>query len=112
MLRNASGAPAQQVAVGLGIDPLPAAMPRALAHPAQPEYALSPALSLMARPCDVWVMAAKAALLIAPGVIGKSMVAALAKDARSLFCRNCSRLAMLRPACRVWPADAPLAIAS
>lgn len=112
MLRNASGALAQRVAMGFGIERLPVAMPRALAHPAQPEYALSPALSLMARPGDVGVMAVKAALLIAPGVIGKSMVAALAKDARSLNSRNCSRPAMLRPACRVWPADAPLAIAS
>ena len=75
-LRNASEALAQQVAKGLGINPLPAAMPRALAKPARPEVTSSPSLSLMARPGDGSIKARKIAILVAAGVDGKAMVAA------------------------------------
>ena len=68
MLRNASEALASKVAEGLGIDPLPKAMPRALERPAKPEVKVSPALSLMARPGDGSIKGRKVALLVAPGV--------------------------------------------
>ena len=51
-LRNASEELARKVAEGLGMDPLPAPLPRALAKPAKPEVTVSPTLSLMARPGD------------------------------------------------------------
>jgi catalase len=76
MLRNASESLAQQVAEGLGIDKLPEAMPRALQDPTPPEVITSSALSLLARPGDLGVQARKVALLIAPGVAGKSVMAA------------------------------------
>jgi catalase len=72
-LRNASEALARQVAEGLGMKTLPAAMPRALEKPAKPEVTTSPALSLMARPGDGSIRARKVALLIAPGVAAASM---------------------------------------
>jgi catalase len=75
MLRNASEDLARRVAEGLGITELPAAMPRALEQAASPEVSQSPALSLTARPGDVGIEARKIALLIAPGVAGKSALA-------------------------------------
>jgi len=73
MLRNASEELALKVAEGLGMDPLPDALPMALARPAKPEVTLSPPLSLMARPGDGGIKARKIALLIAPGVMGESI---------------------------------------
>ena len=73
MLRNASEELARKVAEGLGMDPLPEAMPLAVAQPAQPEVTLSPPLSLMARPGNGSIKARKIALLIAPGVVGESI---------------------------------------
>ena len=73
MLRNASEELALKVAEGLGMDPLPDALPLALARPAKPEVTLSPPLSLMARPGDGGIKARKIALLIAPGVMGESI---------------------------------------
>jgi catalase len=73
MLRNASEELARKVAEGLGMDPLPDAMPLALARPAKPEVTLSPTLSLMARLGDGGIKARKIALLIAPGVLGESI---------------------------------------
>ncbi|MEO8855736.1 MAG: catalase-related domain-containing protein, partial [Burkholderiaceae bacterium] len=67
MLRNASESLAHKVADGLGMSPLPAPLPRALAKPAKPEVTVSPTLSLMARPGDGSIKARKVALLIAPG---------------------------------------------
>lgn len=49
-LRNVSESLALQVALGLGMEPLPNAMPRALAHPEAPKVAASASLSLTARP--------------------------------------------------------------
>ncbi|MGV8804238.1 MAG: catalase [Polaromonas sp.] len=74
MLRNASQALACKVAEGLGIDPLPDAMPRALDNPAKPEVKVSPPLSLMARPGDGSIKGRKVALLVAPGVLADSVV--------------------------------------
>ncbi|TFY98691.1 catalase [Ramlibacter rhizophilus] len=73
MLRNVSDELARKVAMGLGIDPLPEAMPPVLANPAEPEVTRSPALSLLARPGDGSLMGRKIALLVAPGVEGESL---------------------------------------
>ena len=72
-LRNASEDLARKVAEGLGMDPLPEPLPLALANPARPEVTVSPALSLMARPGDGTIKARKVALLVAPGVAGRSI---------------------------------------
>ena len=67
-LRNVSDDLAREVAGGLGMSPLPAALPRALERPAKPEVTASPTLSLMARPGDGSIRARKVAVLVAPGV--------------------------------------------
>ncbi|MDP3825110.1 MAG: catalase, partial [Polaromonas sp.] len=72
-LRNASEALAREVADGLGMDALPAALPRALAKPAKPEVTVSPTLSLLARPGDGSIQGRKVAILVAPGVAGDSI---------------------------------------
>jgi catalase len=72
-LRNASEDLARKVAAGIGLDPLPAPMPRALAKPAKPELDVSPALSQMARPGDGTIRGRKIALLVAPGVSGEDI---------------------------------------
>ena len=69
-LRNASESLAQAVADGLGMDELPAPLPRALARPAKPEVTQSPALSLMARPGDGSLAGRRVALVVAHGVRG------------------------------------------
>jgi catalase len=68
LLRNASEELALKVADGLGMDPLPAPLPLALAEPAPPEVTKSPALSLLARPGTEPLRGRKIALLVAPGV--------------------------------------------
>jgi len=68
MLRNASEALAGKVAKGLGMDPMPAPMPRAIAEAATPEVLKSPALSLLHRPGDGALAGRKVAILVAPGV--------------------------------------------
>ena len=73
-LRNVSDDLATKVAEGLGINPLPTAMPRALAKPQPPEVESSPSLSLTARPGDGSVKGLKVALLVAHGVNGKSIL--------------------------------------
>ncbi len=73
-LRNVSEELASKVAEGLGISPMPAAMPRALAKPAKPEIKKAPSLSLMARPGDGSIAGLKVALLIADGITGKSIL--------------------------------------
>jgi len=72
-LRNASEALAREVAEGLGMETLPAALPRALAKPAKPEVTVSPTLSLLARPGDGSIQGRKVAVLVAPGVAGDSI---------------------------------------
>jgi catalase len=73
-LRNVSEELASKVAEGLGISPMPAAMPCALNKPAKPEIKKAPSLSLMARPGDGSIAGLKVALLIAEGIAGKSIV--------------------------------------
>ena len=74
-LRNVSEALAQQVAEGLRMDPLPEAMPRALAKPPKPEVSVSATLSLTAKPGDGSITARTVAILVADGTVGKSAVA-------------------------------------
>lgn len=73
MLRNASETLAKKVADGLGIDPLPDALPAALPDPQTPEVTRSSALSLMARAGDGSIKGRKVAILVAPGVAGTSV---------------------------------------
>ncbi len=73
-LRNASESLAQQVAEGIGMSPLPAPLPRALATPEAPEVSVAPSLSLTARPGDGSIDARKVAILVAPGVINSSLI--------------------------------------
>jgi catalase len=73
-LRNASQALASQVAEGLGMTPLPPAMPRALEKPAKPEVTRSPALSLLARPGNGSLKGRKVAILVADGIVGQSVM--------------------------------------
>jgi len=74
-LRNVSEDLAIRVAQGLGIDPLPDPLPKALATPAEAEITQSPALSLMARPGDGSIRTRNIAVLIARGVDGPSVAA-------------------------------------
>ncbi len=74
-LRNVSEDLARQVADGLGMETLPAPMPRALDKPAKPEVKSSPTLSLTARPGDGSIKARKVAILVANGSVGTSAAA-------------------------------------
>ena len=71
-LVNVSAELAATVAAGLGIA-VPPAMPKVLPHPAEPEVAVSAALSLMALPGDGGVRTRSVAILVADGVHGKSI---------------------------------------
>jgi len=71
-LRNVSEPLAKRVAAGLGIKTLPDAMPKALAQMSTPEVMKSPTLSLKARPGDGSITARKVAILVAPGIVGKT----------------------------------------
>ncbi|MBC5786275.1 catalase [Ramlibacter sp. USB13] len=68
-LRNASEQLAKMVADGLGMDPMPDPLPRALPNPPQPEVMKSPPLSLLSRPGQAPLMGRKVAMLVAPGVV-------------------------------------------
>src|SRR6476659_10179034 len=72
-LRNASEELAKKVGKGLGMEPLPEPMPRALPNPPEPEVKKSPALSLLSRPGDGSLKGRKVALLVAPGVDAESL---------------------------------------
>ena len=74
-LRNVSEVLARKVAEGIGMDPLPSPMPRALAKAPKPEVAKSKLLSLTARPGDGSITARKIAIVVADGVVGKSALA-------------------------------------
>jgi catalase len=74
-LVNVSAELAAAVAAGLGL-PVPAAMPRALPTPAAPEVHHSAALSLTALPGEGGIRSRRVALLVADGVVGKTVVAA------------------------------------
>ena len=72
-LRNVSDELAKKVAEGLGMETMPAPMPRALPKPPKAEVAKSPTLSLMARPGDGSIKGRKVAILVAPGMEGESV---------------------------------------
>lgn len=72
-LRNVSAPLATEVATGLGMEALPAAMPCVLSNPPKPETDRSAALSLFARPGDGSLAGRKIALLVADGVVGQSV---------------------------------------
>jgi len=76
-LVNVSTELAATVAAGLGIA-VPPAMPKVLAHPAEPEVTASAALSLMALPGDGGVRSRSVAILVADGVDGTSIAVAQA----------------------------------
>ena len=81
MLVNVDSALAHGVANGLGVE-LPSAMPKALEFD-EPEYVVSPALSLTSRPGDGSLKALKIALLVAPGVDLACPAAALCQAGRA-----------------------------
>ncbi|HEX6364324.1 MAG TPA: catalase [Albitalea sp.] len=72
MLRNVDEALAAAVATELGMA-LPEAMPAAMPPNEQPEVAVSPALSLTARPGDGRILARRIALMVADGVPGEGL---------------------------------------
>ena len=76
-LVNVSPELAAAVAAGLGMA-VPAAMPKALAHPAKPELTRSAALSLTALPGDGGIRTRGVAILVADGVEGRSIAVAQA----------------------------------
>ncbi|WPB58110.1 catalase [Xylophilus sp. GOD-11R] len=73
-LANASVELATRLAADLGME-MPAALPKALETPAEPEVTASPALSLLARPGDGGIRTRKVAILVAPGVEAGSLQA-------------------------------------
>ncbi|WP_371436654.1 catalase [Polaromonas sp.] len=72
-LLNATPELAARLAQDLGMEQLPAALPKALENPVEPEIETSPALSLMARPGDGGIRTRKVAILVAHGVEGASL---------------------------------------
>jgi catalase len=76
MLRNVSEVLATKVAQGLGMDPMPQALPLAATDIAAPEVVTSPALSLLHRPGDGALAGRKVAILVAPGVQGEFVLQA------------------------------------
>ncbi|MEC5387412.1 catalase [Uliginosibacterium sp. H3] len=71
MLANVNPVLAEAVAAGLGIE-VPEPMPLASSLPI-PEYAPSPALSLLHRPGETGIKTRKVAILVAPGVDGDAV---------------------------------------
>jgi catalase len=74
-LMNVAATLAEGVAAGLGIREMPAPMPKVLTRDVTPEVAVSPALSLFARPGDGCIRTRRVAILVADGCDGKPLVA-------------------------------------
>jgi catalase len=72
-LLNAAPDMAARLAQDLGMEQLPAPLPKALENPTPPEIEVSPALSLMARPGNGGIRTRKVAILVAHGVEGTSL---------------------------------------
>jgi catalase len=72
-LMNVAPELAEAVAVGLGIRPMPVAMPKVLRTEVTPEVTTSPSLSLFARPGDGSVRTRRVAILVADGVDGNAL---------------------------------------
>jgi catalase len=75
MLANVADELAEGVAEGLGLPEVPPAMPKLLQRAPKPEVAVSPALSLFARPGNDGIKTRKIAILIADGVDGQAALA-------------------------------------
>src|SRR4051794_37181523 len=73
-LMNVAAELAEAVAEGLGINPLPAAMPMVLQKKVKPEVAKSKPLSLFARPGDGSIAARRVAILAGDGVAGQPLM--------------------------------------
>ena len=67
---------AQKVAKGLGMNPVPDALPLALPDVATPEVLKSPSLSLLHRPGNGSLAGRKVAILVAPGKLPQHLTAA------------------------------------
>ena len=78
-LMNVAPELAEAVAMGLGIRPMPAPMPKVLRKQVKPEVARSSALSLFARPGDGALAARRVALFVANGIDGKTVQALAAE---------------------------------
>jgi catalase len=72
MLANADLGLARALAAELGMDEMPAAMPRAMRRPPDPEVNVSPALSLFARPGDGSIRTRRIAIFVADGIDGEA----------------------------------------
>jgi catalase len=70
MLANADVGLARALAEELGMDEMPAPMPRAMPRPPKPEVEVSPALSLFARPGDGSIRTRRIAIFVADGIDG------------------------------------------
>lgn len=73
MLRNVSEKLAQAVATKLSIAPLPEPLPNATKHVIKPEVTRSEFLSLTARPGVADIRTRKIAIMVAPGIDGKTI---------------------------------------
>src|SRR6185295_12497488 len=74
-LMNVAAELAEGVAAGLGIREMPAPMPKVMTREVAPEVAVSPALSLFARPGDGNIRTRRVAILVADGCAGAPLVA-------------------------------------
>ncbi|MEP7118793.1 MAG: catalase, partial [Acidobacteriota bacterium] len=74
-LMNVAPELAEAVARGLGIDEMPAPMPKALPGGVKAEVKQSPSLSLTARPGDGSIRARKVAILVADGCVAPPLAA-------------------------------------
>src|SRR6185312_4798806 len=74
-LMNVAKELAEEVAAGLGIREMPAAMPKVLTRDVTPEVSVSPSLSLFARPGDHSIRTRRVAILVADGCDGADLVA-------------------------------------
>jgi catalase len=74
-LRNVTDELARAVAKGIGITDLPEPLPKVLQKTPKVEIERSGALSLLARPGEEGIKTRKVAILIAPGVDGKTALA-------------------------------------
>ncbi len=70
MLANADVGLARALAAELGMDEMPAPMPRSMKRPPKPEIDVSPALSLFARPGDGSIRTRRIAIFVADGIDG------------------------------------------
>jgi catalase len=73
-LMNVDADLAQSIAAGLGMREMPAPMPKVMTRDVTPEVAVSPALSLFARPGDGSIRTRRIAIIVADGCEGDGLV--------------------------------------